>query len=323
MPGASFPVYRFSTGAYPERRRADALRDMYTQRSMRFDFEPLPERPLDVQFAARAIGDVAITFGVVSGLAVHHERAFPGKPDRLFLGTTLRGRMEPHQRGRSATVDCGDAILLTSGDQLDVNTTGDVQYLGLQLPYATLAPLVTRIDDAVARRIPNDLAALRLFTSYARTVLSDRAALTPELAHTAVTQLCDLAAVAIGATRDAAEIANGRGMRTARLKAVQRDIAAHLGSAELSLDRVAARQGISPSYVRKLFEGEETSFSDYVLSCRLLRARRMLSDPRLSSRPISTIAFDIGFGDLSYFNRAFRRCYGATPSEVRAAARPK
>jgi AraC-like DNA-binding protein len=37
--------------------------------------------------------------------------------------------------------------------------------------------------------------------------------------------------------------------------------------------------------------------------------------------PISDIAFACGFGDLSYFNRVFRRQYGATPSRVRAAAR--
>jgi AraC-like DNA-binding protein len=33
------------------------------------------------------------------------------------------------------------------------------------------------------------------------------------------------------------------------------------------------------------------------------------------------VAFDAGFGDLSYFNRVFRRCYGSTPSEVRAEVR--
>ena len=36
---------------------------------------------------------------------------------------------------------------------------------------------------------------------------------------------------------------------------------------------------------------------------------------------ISTIAFESGFGDLSYFNHVFRRCYGATPSDIRAGAR--
>ena len=50
------------------------------------------------------------------------------------------------------------------------------------------------------------------------------------------------------------------------------------------------------------------------------RAHRMLTDPRYVARSISAIAFEAGFGDLSYFNRTFRRRYGATPSDVRAAA---
>ena len=38
-----------------------------------------------------------------------------------------------------------------------------------------------------------------------------------------------------------------------------------------------------------------------------------------SGYAISTIAFEAGFGDLSYFNHAFRRRYGATPSDIRAS----
>jgi AraC-like DNA-binding protein len=36
---------------------------------------------------------------------------------------------------------------------------------------------------------------------------------------------------------------------------------------------------------------------------------------------ITDIAFASGFGDVSHFNRVFRRRYGDTPSGVRAAAR--
>ena len=46
----------------------------------------------------------------------------------------------------------------------------------------------------------------------------------------------------------------------------------------------------------------------------------MLIDPRYADRGISAVAYEAGFGDLSYFNRTFRRRYGATPSDVRAAA---
>jgi AraC-like DNA-binding protein len=60
-----------------------------------------------------------------------------------------------------------------------------------------------------------------------------------------------------------------------------------------------------------------------VLTERLARAHRMLTSPRHAGETISVIAFAVGFADLSHFNRAFRRRYGCTPSDVRAlAARP-
>jgi len=130
----------------------------------------------------------------------------------------------------------------------------------------------------------------------------------------------DLVAVALGATRDAAETANGRGVRAARLSAIKSDIMAHLAHPELAAGAVATRQGISEPYLRKLFESEDTSFSDFVLGQRLLRAYRMLTDPRLADRSITSIAYDSGFGDLSYFGRCFRRRFGDTPSAIRADA---
>jgi AraC-like DNA-binding protein len=66
---------------------------------------------------------------------------------------------------------------------------------------------------------------------------------------------------------------------------------------------------------------EGTTFTDYVLGQRLARAHRRLIDPRRDGEKISAVAFDSGFGDVSYFNRVFRRHYGAAPSDVRARAR--
>ena len=73
-------------------------------------------------------------------------------------------------------------------------------------------------------------------------------------------------------------------------------------------------------YVHKLFENKGFTFSSFVRDQRLACAHRMLSDPRLADHTIGSIAFDVGFGDLSYFNRTFRRRYGATPGEIRQSA---
>ena len=46
----------------------------------------------------------------------------------------------------------------------------------------------------------------------------------------------------------------------------------------------------------------------------------MLNDSRCLHLAIIDIAFAAGFGDVSHFNRLFRRRFGQTPSGVRAAA---
>ena len=63
------------------------------------------------------------------------------------------------------------------------------------------------------------------------------------------------------------------------------------------------------------------TFTEYVLDQRLALAHRLLSDPRCASEKIASVAFAAGFGDVSYFYRAFRRRYDLLPSDVRAQAR--
>jgi AraC-like DNA-binding protein len=43
----------------------------------------------------------------------------------------------------------------------------------------------------------------------------------------------------------------------------------------------------------------------------------MLADPGNGRETITALAYAAGFGDLSYFNRTFRRRFRAKPSEVR------
>ena len=53
----------------------------------------------------------------------------------------------------------------------------------------------------------------------------------------------------------------------------------------------------------------------FVLRTRMHRAAVRL---RRSDAPVSAVAFDAGFNDLSTFNRRFRRLMGVSPSVYRA-----
>ena len=114
-------------------------------------------------------------------------------------------------------------------------------------------------------------------------------------------------------------MAAGEAARATRLQVIKSDIIAHLGDAALSIAAVAARHHVTLRYLQKLFEMEQSNYSAFVLGERLTRAHRLLTSPLHAGRPIGAIAYDVGFNDLSYFNRTFRRRYGATPSDVRDA----
>jgi AraC-like DNA-binding protein len=108
--------------------------------------------------------------------------------------------------------------------------------------------------------------------------------------------------------------------RRIRCDAVLSAIDSHGGDPNLSAIRVAKLLGITPRYVHLLLEETGKSFTHHVLDRRLERAAALLRDPRWRHRKIAEIAAEAGFTDLSYFNRAFRRRHGATPSTIREAA---
>lgn len=62
------------------------------------------------------------------------------------------------------------------------------------------------------------------------------------------------------------------------------------------------------------------NFADFVNSYRIEAAKRRLADPAEARTTVAAIAFDLGYGSLGPFNRAFRASTGATPTEWRRRA---
>jgi AraC-like DNA-binding protein len=228
---------------------------------------------------------------------------------------------EVRHLGRTLDMKSGEAVVLTGAEPASFGGPAQESVSLLRVPVRLLSPLVAGLDSAYGRPIPADSPALQLLTRYLGILRESGTFAVPELRQQAVAHIHDLIALAIGATRDAAEIARGRGARAARLPLIKQDIATRLDQPGLSVATIAARHRLKARQIQRLFESEGTTFTEYVLAQRLARARRLLTNPLHAGEKISTIAFEVGFRDLSHFNRAFRRRYGMVPSDLRAGAR--
>jgi AraC-like DNA-binding protein len=313
-------VVRFSTADYPPRERFDAWREIYGQTLLRLDVEPLSDEQLHVEASLLRMPGLAMAVGRRSGVVYRRRREFIDH-DGVSITWHSSFSCHAHQLGRTLDVRGGQAIVLTVGEPGLLRVPRLDDYFNLLVPRSCLSPLIADLDDAYCRPIPAENPALQLLIRYIGILQEAGTFAMPELRRQAVTHVHDLMALAIGATRDAAEIAKGRGARAARLRAIKEDIATWLDQPDLSVASIATRHRIKPRWVQRLFESEGTTFTDYVLAQRLVRAHRLLTDPLYANQKVSTIALDIGFADLSYFNRAFRRHYGMTPSDLRAAAK--
>ena len=79
-----------------------------------------------------------------------------------------------------------------------------------------------------------------------------------------------------------------------------------------------ARQLDAPEHrVRRLINQRLgfRNFAAFVNGDRIEAAKRRLADPGEALTTVAAIAFDLGYGSLGPFNRAFRAATGSTPTE--------
>jgi len=103
-----------------------------------------------------------------------------------------------------------------------------------------------------------------------------------------------------------------------RLERIRQTVRSHLKSPRLGPQMLCHLIGISRSSLYRLLESEG-GVRSYIQRQRLTEARSRLSDSR-NTKPIVSIALDLGFTDSSGFSRAFRAMFGVSPREMRAAS---
>jgi AraC-like DNA-binding protein len=266
--------------------------------------------------AGGSVLEVAVTAG---GTALRTPELLTDGNDDIVLHIQDTGRRMVAQRSQEAAVEPGGAVLTSNAETSRIVLPGPARFVCIAVPRKLILALAPGVEDAVMRCLQPETGVLRLLRAYLGAVKDEEALRQPELRSTVATHIYDLCALAIGAGREAAEIAARRGLRAARLRAVKADIATNLEHGDVSPDALARRQGVTTRYVHKLFEREGTTLSRFKLGLRLARVHGLLLGAGNDELTISEMAYRAGFTDLSTFNREFRRHFGLTPSELRAA----
>jgi AraC-like DNA-binding protein len=122
------------------------------------------------------------------------------------------------------------------------------------------------------------------------------------------------------------EVVSGNGKKPARLTARDRRRAVEAAlwieansQREIELEDAAREAGVSPFHFLRLFSSVlGVTPHQYLVRSRLRRAARLLAD---DDKPVTDIAYDVGFNDLSNFVRTFHRAAGVSPLKFRQASR--
>ena len=314
-------IWTFSTRDLAPGAQARALSGLRERGTL--PMEPLPGCAPHVDIVRWGIEDVGVIRANFAGVRQFAPSNVKDFRNDVFVNVNLTGRCVVAQGRKEIVMAAGEAVLFSCQDvDFEAVRPAPMTFLGLRMPYRALAPLVRKLDDALMRVVPADNPSLRLLIDYLRLRAPGDVDDAPELAHAVAGHLRDLLALAVGAESDCAAHAKGS-VGAARLSAIKADVVSRLSDGELTIAKIAARHAVTPRYIHKLFESEGTSFSEFLLRRRLAFAHRLLSDRRLMSRSIASVALDAGFSDLSYFNRTFRRLYGATPSDIKASVRTR
>jgi AraC-like DNA-binding protein len=315
-----FRLLQFSSEEYPAHSRLAAWQDVLTRKLINAKVAAAGAEPFHADVRLRAQAGLRIAGGLIDGSHNHlHQSDKSEDLADVAMLICLSGEIVTSYRGREQILRDNDAILFSCSEPGHYGWRKPAQVVLLRVPRARLEPLARDLQDVTGRLVSSETDMLRLLIQYVSTLFSGRDfAMTPGADHVVSNHICDLVALSLGASRDAAALTVGRGRHAARLRIIKADVLRNLERTDLSIETLAASHQLSPRAVQRLFEREGTTLSTFVLERRLQRAHRILLDERFADRSISTIAFESGFSEVSYFNRSFRKQYGASPSAIRS-----
>jgi AraC-like DNA-binding protein len=307
-------VGRFETARLAEKDRFPAWRDIIMAKHPGAIVKRPVEGPFHASVAYCVLPHVNISWGR-TGALLNSVRGDHSGYFSLFVN--LEGDAVGFQRNHEVEVGVGDAFLMAYDENGGFNRPNDGAGLGIRVSHEALGTFLEQALENSGRAIPSNAEGLTLLRRYVQLFGKEELLATERERALVSTHILDLLALVLGSAADIREIAGKRGARAALVQTLSAHIRRNARRKALTLESVSSQFGVSPRTIQRALAERGVTFTDMIHESRLSEAYRMLTNRRFDKMPIGDIALAAGFGDISYFNRLFRRHFGKTPNDAR------
>jgi AraC-like DNA-binding protein len=312
-------VQIFSTQGVPGPRKAQMWNTMLGE--LIDAVQVLPRDPLrfDGTLIRQRVGALTLFEVRCASVRVRHQRSLAGRRPSFQLLMPVQSEFTlAHGDRPSATVGTGSFCLIDRTAPYEMTHGDGLRTIGVEFPRALLETCLPGAAQYAGAVMTPDSGASRVLGGLLRILgcelSSDEATgtLPPIIASS-------LAGFVAAAFADQQGVVPLRGSK-ARLPAYREYVDAHLGDGDFRPLDVARHFNVSERYVRMIFQSSGEPLSAFLLRRRLERAAELLRNEYYAGHTITDIALECGFNGASHFGQSFRRRFGMTPREYRAAA---
>jgi AraC-like DNA-binding protein len=235
--------------------------------------------------------------------------------DHWAFTLSKRTTSDVEVRDRSLEVPPGVPFLLSLGEEMHIGRRQQDERVQLLLARDSFQAIAPSLD--ATRGMALNPSRGRLLADYILLLERNLPNLTPEDGSRLPSAIQAMVGACLAPSVDRLAAA-GRQIDLTLMERVRRAVRRNLRSPSLGPDKLCREAATSRSQLYRLLEGEG-GVASYIQRRRLSESFAILCDTS-SNFSIGAIAETLCFADASNFSRAFRREFGMSPSEVRAAS---
>jgi AraC family transcriptional regulator, positive regulator of tynA and feaB len=272
-----------------------------------------PPGEFAARMIARSAGPIRVALSESTAYQVVRDKREVGRAasDSYSVYLQLHGEAVISQNGQAFAFRAGDIAISDLQHPFVATLSGAARRITSVIPCEMLDRRAPWVRKTALRRVPADSAYVDLARRHIVELLEN-----PRMSESAASllteNLCNLLALA-----SATDLAPHRMPSELQIEAMLAFCRRKLDDSELSPQRVAEHLGVSVRTLQSRFRQIGQTFAEWVRDERLKACSAALRDPTQRGLHISEIAYRWGFGDLSHFNRSFRKRFDRTPKQWR------